>query len=81
MDDNLNSIVYNLGTSMHLSKFGGGVAINVSKIRSRGESLRGVKGVTAGIMPILKLMEDSFAFANKMDQRNGAGAAYLSVFH
>ncbi len=81
MDDNLNSIVYNLGTSMHLSKFGGGVAINVSNIRSRGESLRGVKGVTAGVMPILKLMEDSFAFANKMDQRNGAGAAYLSIFH
>ncbi len=81
MDDNLNSIVYNLGTSMHLSKFGGGVAINVSNIRSRGEALRGVKGVTAGVMPILKLMEDSFAFANKMDQRNGAGAAYLSVFH
>ncbi len=81
MDDNLNSITYNLGTSMHLSKFGGGVAINVSNIRSRGESLRGVKGVTAGVMPILKLMEDSFAFANKMDQRNGAGAAYLSIFH
>ncbi len=81
MDDNLNSIVYNLGTSMHLSKIGGGVAINVSNIRSRGESLRGVKGVTAGVMPILKLMEDSFAFANKMDQRNGAGAAYLSIFH
>ncbi len=81
MDDNLNSIVYNLGTSMHLSKFGGGVAINVTNIRARGESLRGVKGVTAGVMPILKLMEDSFAFANKMDQRNGAGAAYLSIFH
>ncbi|BDU67436.1 MAG: ribonucleoside-diphosphate reductase [Candidatus Tyloplasma litorale] len=81
MDDNLNSIAYNLGTSMHLSKFGGGVAINVSNIRSRGESLRGVKGVTAGVMPILKLMEDSFAFANKLDQRNGAGAAYLSIFH
>ncbi len=81
MDDNLNSIVYNLGTSMHLSKFGGGVAINVTNIRARGESLRGVKGITAGVMPILKLMEDSFAFANKMDQRNGAGAAYLSIFH
>jgi len=81
MDDNLNSIVYNLGISMHLSKFGGGIAINLSNIRARGESLKGVKGVTAGVMPILKLMEDSFAFANKMDQRNGAGAAYLSVFH
>ena len=81
MDDNLNSIVYNLGTSMHLSKLGGGIAVNVTNIRARGESLRGVKGVTAGVMPVLKLLEDSFAFANKMDQRNGAGAAYLSIFH
>ncbi|NOQ50157.1 MAG: class 1b ribonucleoside-diphosphate reductase subunit alpha [Mycoplasmataceae bacterium] len=81
MDDNLNSINYVLGTSMNLSKFGGGVAVNVSKIRSRGSSLRNVKGITAGIMPILKLLEDSFSFANKMDQRNGAGAAYLNVFH
>ncbi len=81
MDDNLNSIIYNLGTSMHLSKLGGGIAVNVTNIRSRGESLRGVKGVTAGVMPVLKLLEDSFAFANKMDQRNGAGAAYLSIFH
>ena len=81
MDDNLNSIVYNLGTSMHLSKLGGGIAVNVTNIRSRGESLKGIKGVTAGVMPVLKLLEDSFAFANKMDQRNGAGAAYLSIFH
>ncbi|BDV03009.1 class 1b ribonucleoside-diphosphate reductase subunit alpha [Candidatus Hepatoplasma crinochetorum] len=81
MDDNLNSINYILGTSMHLSKIGGGVAVNLSKIRSRGSSLRGIRNITAGIMPILKLLEDSFSFANKLDQRNGAGAAYLNVFH
>ncbi len=81
MDDNLNSINYILGTSMNLSKFGGGVAVNISKIRNRGSALRGIKGITAGVMPILKLLEDSFSFANKMDQRNGAGAAYLNVFH
>ncbi len=81
MDDNINSITYNLGTAMQLSKIGGGVAINVSNIRGRGETLRGVEGITAGVMPILKLMEDTFSFANKLDQRNGAGAAYLSIFH
>ncbi|BDV03562.1 MAG: ribonucleoside-diphosphate reductase [Candidatus Hepatoplasma scabrum] len=81
MDDTLNSINYVLGTSLHLSKIGGGVAVNLSKIRSRGSSLRGVRNITAGIMPILKLLEDGFSFANKLDQRNGAGAAYLNVFH
>lgn len=81
MDDTLNSINYILGTSMHLSKIGGGVAVNLSKIRSRGSSLRGVRNITAGVMPILKLLEDGFSFANKLDQRNGAGAAYLNIFH
>lgn len=81
MDDTLNSINYILGTSMHLSKIGGGVAVNLSKIRSRGSSLRGIRNITAGVMPILKLLEDGFSFANKLDQRNGAGAAYLNVFH
>ncbi len=81
MDDTVNSITYNIGTAMQLSKMGGGVAINVSNIRGRGEPLRGVQGITAGVMPILKLMENTFSFANKLDLRNGSGAAYLSIFH
>ena len=81
MDDNLNSINYNLGVAMHLSKLGGGVAVNLSNIRPRGSKLKNVKSITSGIMPILKLLEDSFSFANKLDQRNGAGAAYLNIFH
>lgn len=81
MDDNLESIVYNLGNAMHLSKVGGGIAIDLTRIRPRGSKLRGIEGVTAGVLPIMKLMEDSFSLANKMDQRNGAGAAYLNIFH
>lgn len=80
MDDSLNSINYVLGTCMQLSKIGGGVAVNLSKLRSRGEPIKGVEGAAKGIMPVLKLMEDAFSYADQMGQRKGSGAAYYNIF-
>lgn len=80
MDDTLNSINYCLGTCMQLSKIGGGVAVNVSKLRGRGEPIKGVEGAAKGIMPVLKLMEDAFSYADQMGQRKGSGAAYYNIF-
>ncbi len=53
MDDSLNSINYVLGTCMQLSKIGGGVAVNLSKLRGRGEPIKGVEGAAKGVMPVL----------------------------
>lgn len=80
MDDALNSINYVLATCMQLSKIGGGVAVNVSKLRGRGEAIKGVEGAAKGIMPVLKLMEDAFSYADQMGQRKGSGAAYYNIF-
>jgi ribonucleoside-diphosphate reductase alpha chain len=80
MDDSLNSINYVLGTCMQLSKIGGGVAVNLSKLRGRGEAIKGVEGAAKGIMPVLKLMEDAFSYADQMGQRKGSGAAYYNIF-
>lgn len=80
MDDALNSINYVLGTCMQLSKIGGGVAVNLSKLRGRGEPIKGVEGAAKGIMPVLKLMEDAFSYADQMGQRKGSGAGYYNVF-
>ncbi|WP_421617781.1 class 1b ribonucleoside-diphosphate reductase subunit alpha [Brevibacillus sp. TJ4] len=80
MDDSLNSINYVLGTCMQLSKIGGGVAINLSKLRGRGEPIKGVEGAAKGIMPVLKLLEDAFSYADQMGQRKGSGAAYYNIF-
>lgn len=80
MDDTLNAINYVLGTCMQLSKIGGGVAVNLSKLRGRGESIKGVEGAAKGIMPVLKLMEDAFSYADQMGQRKGSGAAYYNIF-
>ena len=80
MDDSLNSINYVLGTCMQLSKIGGGVAVNLSKLRGRGEPIKDVEGAAKGIMPVLKLMEDAFSYADQMGQRRGSGAAYYNIF-
>jgi len=80
MDDSLNSINYVLATCMQLSKIGGGVAVNLSKLRGRGESIKDVEGAAKGIMPVLKLMEDAFSYADQMGQRRGSGAAYYNIF-
>ncbi|MBU7314731.1 class 1b ribonucleoside-diphosphate reductase subunit alpha [Paenibacillus oleatilyticus] len=80
MDDSLNSINYVLATCMQLSKIGGGVAVNLSKLRGRGEPIKGVEGAAKGIMPVLKLMEDAFSYADQMGQRKGSGAAYYNIF-
>lgn len=81
MGDNLNGIGYIFDSAMKLSSIGGGVSINLSKIRARGESIKGVEGRASGVLPIMKILEDIFSYANQLGQRAGAGAVYLNVFH
>ncbi len=81
IDDSLNSIGFNINTAMQLSKIGGGVALNLSKLRARGEQIKGIENAASGVMPVMKLLEDSFSYANQLGQRKGAGAVYLNIFH
>lgn len=79
--DSLNSITFNISSAMQLSKIGGGVALNLSNIRARGEEIRGICNVAKGVIPVMKLLEDGFNYADQMGQRKGAGAVYLNIFH
>lgn len=79
--DNLNGIGYAVDSAMKLSSIGGGVSFNISKIRGRSEAIKGVDGRAGGVLPIMKIMEDTFSYANQLGQRPGAGAVYLNIFH
>lgn len=81
MDDSLNSINYVLNTCAQLSKVGGGVAVDVTRLRGRNETIKGIENASSGVIPVLKLLEDTFAYVNQLGQRNGAGVAYLNIFH
>lgn len=79
--DNLNGIGYAIDSAMKLSSIGGGVSFNMSKVRGRGESIKGVENRSSGVLPVMKILEDTFSYANQLGQRAGAGAVYLNIFH
>ncbi len=79
--DSLNDISRIGEFSMQLSKIGGGVAINLTNLRAKGESIKGVPNVSKGVIGVMKLLDNNFRYADQMGQRTGAGAVYLNVFH
>ncbi|MEC1943247.1 class 1b ribonucleoside-diphosphate reductase subunit alpha [Bacillus velezensis] len=79
--DSLNDISRAIDISMQLSKVGGGVALNLSKLRAKGEAIKDVENATKGVVGVMKLLDNAFRYADQMGQRQGSGAAYLNVFH
>ncbi|GAA5533325.1 class 1b ribonucleoside-diphosphate reductase subunit alpha [Deinococcus aluminii] len=79
--DNLNSITKTLAFVAELSKGGGGIGVDASNLRARGESLRGIQNVTKGVMGVAKMLDNMLRYADQAGQRPGAGAVYLSVMH
>ncbi|MFL1695509.1 class 1b ribonucleoside-diphosphate reductase subunit alpha [Weissella kandleri] len=79
--DDMNSIGRTVNSALQLSKKGGGVGINLSNLREAGAAIKGVANAASGVVPVMKLLEDSFTYSNQMGQRQGAGVVYLSVFH
>ncbi len=81
MNDSLNDIAMTENIAMQLSKVGGGVSINLSKIRAKGEPIKDIVNATKGVVGVMKLLDHAFRYADQMGQRQGSGAAYLNIFH
>lgn len=81
VDDSLNDIARVQEFAMQLSKLGGGVSINLTNLRAKGESIKDIPGVAKGVVGVAKLLDNAFRYADQMGQRQGAGAVYLNVFH
>ncbi|GEL14612.1 class 1b ribonucleoside-diphosphate reductase subunit alpha [Pediococcus cellicola] len=79
--DDMNAIGRTINSALQLSKLGGGVGINLSNLREAGAPIKGIEGAASGVVPVMKLLEDSFSYANQLGQRQGAGVVYLNVFH
>ena len=70
-----------INSALQLSRIGGGVGITLSNLREAGAPIKGYEGAASGVMPVMKLFEDSFSYSNQLGQRQGAGVVYLNVFH
>ena len=81
IEDNMESITRAIGSSLQLSKRGGGVALNLTNLREMGAPIKQIKNQASGVIPVMKLLEDSFSYANQLGARQGAGAVYLHAHH
>jgi len=81
IEDNMESISRAINSSLQLSKRGGGVALNLTNLREAGAPIKKIQNQSSGVLPIMKLLEDSFSYANQLGARQGAGAVYLNAHH
>ncbi|NDK88075.1 class 1b ribonucleoside-diphosphate reductase subunit alpha [Gordonia desulfuricans] len=81
IEDNMESIGRSINSALQLSKRGGGVALLLSNIREHGAPIKKIENQSSGVIPIMKLLEDSFSYANQLGARQGAGAVYLHAHH
>lgn len=81
VEDNMESIARAINSSLQLSKRGGGVALNLSNLREQGAPIKKIQNQSSGVNPVMKLLEDSFSYANQLGARQGAGAVYLHAHH
>lgn len=81
IEDNMESIHRAIGSSLQLSKRGGGVALNLTNLREMGAPIKKIENQASGVVPVMKLLEDSFSYANQLGARQGAGAVYLHAHH
>ncbi|VTS31378.1 ribonucleotide-diphosphate reductase subunit alpha [Streptococcus pseudoporcinus] len=79
--DDMNSIGRSINSALQLSRIGGGVGISLSNLREAGAPIKGYAGAASGVVPVMKLFEDSFSYSNQLGQRQGAGVVYLNIFH
>jgi ribonucleoside-diphosphate reductase alpha chain len=81
VEDNMESIARAVTSSLQLSKRGGGVGLNLTNVRELGAPIKKIENQSSGIIPVMKMLEDAFSYANQLGARQGAGAVYLNAHH
>ena len=81
MDDNLESIFEEITNAARISKNGGGVGVNVSRIRATGSMVMGKENASGGVIPWIKLLNDTAIAVNQGGRRAGAVTIGLDIWH
>jgi len=80
-DDSLEGIFNTLQDCAKISKYAGGIGLHIHNIRSKNSLIRGTNGKSNGIVPMLKVFNDTSRFINQSGKRNGSFAIYLEPWH
>ncbi|MDD5769469.1 MAG: ribonucleoside-diphosphate reductase subunit alpha [Candidatus Gracilibacteria bacterium] len=81
VDDDLRAIYHNIENMAQVSKFGGGVGVYLGNIRSKGGTIRGTKGVSGGVNPWIKVINDTAIAVNQLGARAGSISVTLDMWH
>lgn len=81
MHDSLDGIFDCFHESARISKYGGGIGINISGVRSKGAPIKGTNGNSDGIVPMLKVANSVACYVNQSGKRKGSVAAYMEPHH
>ncbi|WP_275234050.1 class 1b ribonucleoside-diphosphate reductase subunit alpha [Pantoea ananatis] len=81
IEDNMESIGRAVNSALQLSKRGGGVAFLLSNLRESGAPIKCIENQSSGVIPVMKMLEDAFSYANQLGARQGAGAVWLNAHH
>ncbi|WP_188454680.1 ribonucleoside-diphosphate reductase subunit alpha [Virgibacillus oceani] len=81
VDDSLDGIYLNNWDIARLSKDGGGIGVYYGKVRALGSDIKKFKGNSSGVVPWIRLLNDTAVSVDQLGQRQGAVAIYLDVFH
>jgi ribonucleoside-diphosphate reductase alpha subunit len=81
MEDSLDGIYTKLHETAMISKHGGGIGINISNIRSKGSKIHSTNGVSDGIIPMIKVFNETARYVNQSGKRKGSIAMYLEPWH
>jgi len=81
VDDDLRAIYHSIENIAQISKFGGGVGVYLGNIRARGAAIRGVAGMSGGVNPWVKVINDTAIAVNQLGSRLGAISVTLDIWH
>ena len=81
VDDDLHSIYDSNSDIAQISKNGGGLGVYMGRVRSRGSSIKGFKGMSSGVVPWIKQLNNTAVSVDQLGARKGAIAIYLDIWH
>ncbi len=79
--DDLDGIFNGIRNNALLSKFAGGLGNDWSNVRAMGSRIKGTNGQSQGVIPFLKVANDTLVACNQGGRRKGSGCAYLETWH
>jgi len=81
ISDDANSIGYMLWQNSRMSKYAGGLGIDVTSLRASGSHIKSTNGVSSGPIPFIKMVESMIKAFNQGGKRAGSACVYMETWH